>query len=167
MARPGLAPGSRPAYAHGYLLAPLRRYPSTAPPEGHHPGARASRPHSSSCKLPPIHGTPLQSAPKPPLRGFLPLCQALCGRDARAPRWSLLLPRSRPMANPSRTSPNAFVALRRPSCSFVDHSFPKYLAREAKCWRRIRGLLEPRVAAGESPLRSFAPRCRRRLGPDP
>ena len=55
------------------------------------------------------------------------------------------------MANPSRTSPNAFVALRRPSCSFVDHSFPKYLAREAKCWRRIRGLLEPRVAAAKSP----------------
>ena len=37
------------------------------------PGARASRPHPYSCKQPPIHATPLQFAPKPPLRGSLPL----------------------------------------------------------------------------------------------
>ena len=37
------------------------------------PGARASRPHPYSCKQPPIHATPLQCAPKPPLGGSLPL----------------------------------------------------------------------------------------------
>ena len=35
----------------------------------------------------PSTATPSQSAPNPPLRGSLRLCQALCGRDARAPRW--------------------------------------------------------------------------------
>ena len=37
----------------------------------------------------PSKATPLQGAPNPPLRGSLPSCQVLCGRDARAPRWSL------------------------------------------------------------------------------
>ena len=37
----------------------------------------------------PSTATPLQSAPNPPLRGSLPSCQVLCGRDARAPRWGL------------------------------------------------------------------------------
>ena len=32
----------------------------------------------------PATATPSQSAPNPPLRGSLPSCQALCGRDARA-----------------------------------------------------------------------------------
>ena len=37
----------------------------------------------------PSTATPLQGAPNPPLRGSLPSCQALCGRDARAPGGSL------------------------------------------------------------------------------
>ena len=37
----------------------------------------------------PSKATPLQGAPNPPLRGSLPSCQVLCGRDARAPGWSL------------------------------------------------------------------------------
>ncbi len=49
---------------------------------GSPPGARASRPHPYSCNQPPIHGTPLRCAWKPPLRGSVPLCQALCGREA-------------------------------------------------------------------------------------
>ena len=36
----------------------------------------------------PSTATPLQGAPNPPLRGSLPTCRGLCGRDARAPRWS-------------------------------------------------------------------------------
>ena len=39
----------------------------------------------------PSTATPLQSAPNPPLRGSLPSCQVLCGRDARAPGWVLFL----------------------------------------------------------------------------
>ena len=37
----------------------------------------------------PSTATPLQSAPNPPLRGSLPSCRSLCGRDARAPGWFL------------------------------------------------------------------------------
>ena len=37
----------------------------------------------------PSKATPLQGAPNPPLRGALPSCRGLCGRDARAPRWGL------------------------------------------------------------------------------
>ena len=36
----------------------------------------------------PSTATPSQSAPNPPLRGSLPSCQALCGRDARVPGGS-------------------------------------------------------------------------------
>ena len=36
----------------------------------------------------PATATPSQSAPNPPLRGSLPSCQALCGRDARVPGGS-------------------------------------------------------------------------------
>ena len=53
-----------------------------------HPGARASRPHPNPANSLPSKATPLQSAPNPPLRGALPSCQALCGRDARAPGGS-------------------------------------------------------------------------------
>ena len=52
----------------------------------------------------PSKATPLQGAPNPPLRGSLPSCQALCGRDARAPRWGLCgrgRPRSRVGFTPS------------------------------------------------------------------
>ena len=37
----------------------------------------------------PSKATPLQGAPNPPLRGALPSCRGLCGRDARAPGWGL------------------------------------------------------------------------------
>ena len=37
----------------------------------------------------PSTATPLQGAPNPPLRGSLPSCRGLCGRDARAPGGSL------------------------------------------------------------------------------
>ena len=37
----------------------------------------------------PSKATPLQGAPNPPLRGALPSCRSLCGRDARAPGWGL------------------------------------------------------------------------------
>ena len=56
---------------------------------GHPPGARASRPHPIPANSLPSKATPLQGAPNPPLRGSLPSCQVLCGRDARAPGWSL------------------------------------------------------------------------------
>ena len=49
-------------------------------------GARASRPHLIPANNLPSTAAPLQSAPNPPLQGSLPSCQALCGRDARAPR---------------------------------------------------------------------------------
>ena len=49
-------------------------------------GARASRPHLIPANNLPSRAAPLQSAPNPRLQGFLPSCQALCGRDARAPR---------------------------------------------------------------------------------
>ena len=49
------------------------------------PGARASRPQPCSCISLSSTATPSQSAPNPPLRGSLRLCQVLCGRDARAP----------------------------------------------------------------------------------
>ena len=42
----------------------------------------------------PSKATPLQGAPNPPLRGSLPSCQVLCGRDARAPGWSFFTSRS-------------------------------------------------------------------------
>ena len=48
-------------------------------------GARASRPHPYSCISLPSTATPSQRAPNPPLRGSLPSCQGLCGRDARVP----------------------------------------------------------------------------------
>ena len=51
-----------------------------------HLGARGSRPHLIPANNLPSTAAPLQSAPNPPLRGSLPSCQALCGRDARAPR---------------------------------------------------------------------------------
>ena len=90
---------------------------------GHPLGARASRPHPIPANSLPSTATPLQSAPNPPLRGALPSCRSLCGRDARAPgwglcgrdarapRWGLLLPPARPLAGPSRASSNALVAL--------------------------------------------------------
>ena len=71
----------------------------------------------------PSKATPLQGAPSPPLTGSLSSCQVyvrarrprsrgiLCGRDARVPGGSLLLPRSRSLADPSRFSFNAFVSL--------------------------------------------------------
>ena len=37
----------------------------------------------------PSTATPSQGAPNPPLRGSLPSCRSLCGRDARAPGWFL------------------------------------------------------------------------------
>ena len=77
----------------------------------------------------PSAATPLQSAPNPPLRGSLPSCQVLCGRDARAPRWSLLLPPARPLAGPSRASSNPLVSLCSPSWPFVDNSFPLFALR--------------------------------------
>ena len=61
----GLCAGETPALPGGLparILIPANSLPSTA--------------------------TPLQSAPSPPLQGSLPSCQFLCGRDARAPRWS-------------------------------------------------------------------------------
>ena len=83
----------------------------------------------------PSKATPSQGAPNPPLRGSLPSCRSLCGRDARAPGWglcgrdarapgwSLLLPPARPLADPSGAFSNPLVALRRSSWPFVDKSF--------------------------------------------
>ena len=73
-------------------------------------------------------------------------CQALCGRDARAPRKSssddIAFPPQggvtinigtksqtppRPSAHPSRASSNPLVALRRSSWPFVDNSFYSFM----------------------------------------
>ena len=83
--RVGALHGSRPAYAHGYLLPRLRRYP---PPQRRN-GIPRERGRPARILLPakslPSTATPSQSAPNPPLRGSLPSCQVLCGRDARVP----------------------------------------------------------------------------------
>ena len=88
-----LAPGLRPRLPAA-AASPL---PSTAAAERHHPGARASRPHPSSCKEPPVHGHSLAKRTKPAFTGFASLVPGfvragrprsrgvLCGRDARAP----------------------------------------------------------------------------------
>ena len=88
-----LAPGLRPRLPAA-AASPL---PSTAAAERHHPGARASRPHPSSCKEPPVHGHSLAKRTKPAFTGFSSLVPGfvragrprsrgvLCGRDARAP----------------------------------------------------------------------------------
>ena len=92
-----LAPGLRPRLPAA-AASPL---PSTAAAERHHPGARASRPHPSSCKEPPVHGHSLAKRTKPAFTGFSSLVPGfvragrprsrgvLCGRDARAPGGSL------------------------------------------------------------------------------
>ena len=54
----------------------------------------------------PSTATPSQSAPNPPLRGSLPSCQVLCGRDARAPGWSC--------AGGTPALPGGLVRARRP-----------------------------------------------------
>ncbi len=59
------------------------------------PGWLPPEPHF--CKQPPIHDYSHARSAKPPLRGSLPSCQALCGRDARAPGWAparILIPAS-------------------------------------------------------------------------
>ena len=106
----------------------------TQRPKGIPLGARASRPHPSSCKQPPVHGTPLQSASKPPLRGSLPLCQALCGRDARAPRGTSSQDIVTPSPYPTFGGLLSILlqplsGLRRPSCNFVDNSFSLWQSR--------------------------------------
>ena len=86
----------------------------------------------------PSKATPLQGAPSPPLRGSLPSCQVLCGRDARVPGGSMCGRDARvpggsgetpafpgdlysfPVPDPWRTpldSPST------PSCPFVEYSF--------------------------------------------
>ena len=78
----GASPGSAGVPPAPYSFGPRER--------GHpaHLGARASRPHPIPANSLPSTATPLQGAPNPPLRGSLPSCRGLCGRDARAPRWS-------------------------------------------------------------------------------
>ena len=64
---------------------PTRRYP---PPQRRN-GIPRERGRLARILIPanslPSTATPSQSAPNPPLRGSLPSCQALCGRDARVP----------------------------------------------------------------------------------
>ena len=75
-----LAPGLRPRLPAA-AASPL---PSTAAAERHHPGARASRPHPSSCKEPPVHGHSLAKRTKPAFTGFSSLVPGFV--RARRPR---------------------------------------------------------------------------------
>ena len=76
--RVGALHGSRPAYAHGYLLPRLRRYP---PPQRRN-GIPRERGRPARILLPakslPSTATPSQSAPNPPLRGSLPVVPKSC-----------------------------------------------------------------------------------------
>ena len=55
---------------------------------------------------------PMQGAPSLPLPGSYPLCQVVCGRDARAPGWAASLGRHR-----SKGGPSVFVSIRSSSLS--------------------------------------------------
>ena len=109
-----LAPGLRPRLPAA-AASPL---PSTAAAERHPPGARASRPHPSSCKEPPVHGHSLAKRTKPAFTGFSSLVPGF----VRARR-----PRSRgSCAGGTPAFPGGLVRARRPRSRGVLPRRPRF-----------------------------------------
>ena len=141
-----------------------------------HPGARASRPHPYSCKQPAIHGHSLAKRTKPAFTGISSIVPVFV--RARRPRSRVVFlragrPRSQgiftpspfpTLADPSRVFSNALVALRRPSCPFVEYSFLSVRASSSHYSSNCRTLLRifSRLVLAESRDGSRA-RARSRL----
>ena len=101
---------------------------------GHPPGARASRPHPIPANSLPSTATPWQSAPNPPLRGSLPSCRGLCGRDARAPGWSFFTSRSASTARMVRET-NRLTRWRSNPCA-LEELARHWMASKSEVLRR-------------------------------
>ena len=118
----------------GCRLVPRGLSP-TAPPGSRPLGARASRPHPIPANSLPSQGHSLARRTKPAFTGISsivpgfvrarrPRSRGVFVRAGRPRSQGIFTPSPFPtLADPSRVFSNALVALRRPSCPFVEYSF--------------------------------------------